>query len=158
MKKQIFREKTLEHFSSPEQLNDYIKVSNPGIWLTLTVIVVLLLGVCVWGVFGRLDTKIPVVVIVQDDTMVCYIRENEIDIVKLGIPVELNGKVYQVNKICDFPVELGDDFDSYFYHISGLQNGEWVYKVDLESGNLSDGIYCAEMVIDSVSPASFVTN
>ncbi len=44
----IFREKSMERVSSPEQLNDYIKVTNPGIWLTLAAVIVLLIGFIVW--------------------------------------------------------------------------------------------------------------
>ncbi len=30
MENQIFRKKSIERVSSPEQLNDYVRVSNPG--------------------------------------------------------------------------------------------------------------------------------
>ena len=53
-KEGIFREKSLERISEPEQLHDYIRVTSPGIWLVLLAVVVLLAGVFVWGVFGRL--------------------------------------------------------------------------------------------------------
>ena len=35
MSDQIFRKKSLDRISSPEQLNDYIRVANPGIWMIL---------------------------------------------------------------------------------------------------------------------------
>ncbi len=54
-KQSVFREKSLERISEPEQLHDYIKVTSPGIWLVLIAVVVLLAGVLVWGVFGRLQ-------------------------------------------------------------------------------------------------------
>ena len=47
-KKQIFRKKTLERISSPEQLTDYLHVTNPGIWVLFAVII-LLLGVFLRG-------------------------------------------------------------------------------------------------------------
>ena len=31
-KKQVYREKSLERMSSPEQLNDYLKVTKPMVW------------------------------------------------------------------------------------------------------------------------------
>ena len=34
----IFRKKSLERISSPEQLNDYIKVSNPSVWIIIIAI------------------------------------------------------------------------------------------------------------------------
>lgn len=37
MKQELFRKKTLDHLSSPEQLTDYIRVSNPAMWMVLSV-------------------------------------------------------------------------------------------------------------------------
>ena len=57
MSDQIFRKKSLDRISSPEQLNDYIRMANPGIWMILAAVIILLAGVCVWGIFGHLDTN-----------------------------------------------------------------------------------------------------
>ena len=50
----IFRQKSIDRISSPEQLHDYIKVSSPSSWVVLIAIIVLLVGVMVWGVFGTI--------------------------------------------------------------------------------------------------------
>ena len=55
MKNSIFREKNLTQVSSPEQLNDYIRVSTPAVWLVLTAMVLLLTGVVLWGCLGTLE-------------------------------------------------------------------------------------------------------
>ena len=54
MNDKIFRKKSVDKMSSPEQLNDYIKVTSPGIWMVLAAIAIFLAGVCVWGIFGKL--------------------------------------------------------------------------------------------------------
>ncbi len=43
----IFRKASLDRVLSPEQLNDYIKISRPSVWLILGTVIVLLIGVCV---------------------------------------------------------------------------------------------------------------
>ena len=53
MGKTIFRQKSMQKITSPEQMNDYIRVSNPSVWMILAAVIVLLAGVCVWGVFGH---------------------------------------------------------------------------------------------------------
>ena len=53
----IFREKSLERVSSPEKLNDYIKVSNPSIWLVLAAIIILLIGATIYAIFGTVEMK-----------------------------------------------------------------------------------------------------
>ena len=77
MNDKIFRKKSIDRMSSPEQLNDYIKVTNPGVWMALAAIVILLIGVCVWGVFGKLETKLPVAAVSQDGQTVLYVKEND---------------------------------------------------------------------------------
>ena len=48
----IFRQKSIDKVSSPEKLDDYIRVTTPGVWITITAIVILLVGTIVWGTFG----------------------------------------------------------------------------------------------------------
>ncbi len=51
----IFRKKSIERVSSPEQLNDYIRVTTPSVWLILIAIIILIIGTLIWGVFGRIE-------------------------------------------------------------------------------------------------------
>lgn len=48
----IFRKKSIERVSGPEELNDYIRVTTPSVWIVLLAIVVLLAGVLAWSIFG----------------------------------------------------------------------------------------------------------
>ena len=54
-KKSVFREKSMERVSSPEQLNDYIRVTTPSVWLVLLALVILLAGILAWSIFGRVE-------------------------------------------------------------------------------------------------------
>jgi hypothetical protein len=51
----IFRQKSLDRISSPEQLNDYIRVTTPSVWLVLTAIILLLVGIVAWSIFGTVE-------------------------------------------------------------------------------------------------------
>jgi len=50
----IFRQKSIDKVSSPEKLDDYIRVTKPSVWITLAAIGILLVGTIVWGIFGEL--------------------------------------------------------------------------------------------------------
>ena len=50
----IFRQKSIDKVSSPEKLDDYIRVTTPSVWITITAIIILLVGTIVWGTFGEL--------------------------------------------------------------------------------------------------------
>lgn len=52
MNKSLFRKKTIERVTSPEQLNDYIRVASPRVWIIIAAVLLLLTGIVVWGIFG----------------------------------------------------------------------------------------------------------
>ena len=51
----LFREKSLEQVRSPEELNDYIRVTTPSVWLVLLATTILLLGALAWAVLGTVN-------------------------------------------------------------------------------------------------------
>ena len=53
----IFRQKSLDRVASPEQLNDYIKVTTPSVWLILFATIILIVGTLFWAVFGRIQVN-----------------------------------------------------------------------------------------------------
>ena len=56
-KNTLFREKSLEKVSSPEALNDYIRVTTPSVWIVLIALVLLLVGMLVWSIFGKVTVR-----------------------------------------------------------------------------------------------------
>ena len=157
MNKQIFRKKSIDRMSSPEQLNDYIKVTNPGVWMALAAIVILLVGVCVWGVFGTLETKLSVAAVSQDGQTVLYVKEDNVASVRENMNVYIGGEVYKVTSVSAQPVTVTEGISEYARHTGELSIGEWVYVVHID-GNMPDGVYKAQVVVDSVSPLYFVFN
>lgn len=53
--KKIFRKMSLERVTAPEQLNDYIKVTTPSVWLILFATLILIVGTLFWAVFGKIQ-------------------------------------------------------------------------------------------------------
>ena len=78
MSEEIFRKKSLDKVKSPENLDDYIQVSNPGVWLLLISVIVLLAGACVWGIFGHIDSTVETSIRAENETVVCYITNDAI--------------------------------------------------------------------------------
>ena len=157
MNNQIFRKKSIDRMSSPEQLNDYIKVTNPGVWMALAAIVILLIGVCVWGVFGKLETKLPVAAVSQDGQTVLYVKEDNIASVRENMSVYVGDETYKVTSVSAQPVAVTEEISEYARHTGELSIGEWVYIVQID-GSLANGTYKAQIVTDSLSPLYFVFN
>ncbi|MBQ9420511.1 MAG: hypothetical protein IJU30_01970 [Lachnospiraceae bacterium] len=56
MENSIFRKKSLEQISSPEELNDYLHVTGPSVWLVLTAVILLLAGMLIWSSVASFDS------------------------------------------------------------------------------------------------------
>ena len=52
----LFRKESIERIQSPEQLNDYMRVTNPAIWVVLAAVILLLAGMLIWGASARIDS------------------------------------------------------------------------------------------------------
>lgn len=48
----IFRKEVVKKFNKPDDLTDYLKVLSPKIWIILVAIIVLMIGVTIWGYFA----------------------------------------------------------------------------------------------------------
>lgn len=135
----LFREKSLKRISSPEELDGYIKVSNPSVWLIFGAILMLTIGLCAWVIFGRLEQCIPATASVQDGTMSVTVRAAQTDVLKNGMEVRVEGE----------PIGTVSQIDL-------LPDGS--YLLEVAESTLADGIYDVEIVVESLSPLYFILN
>ena len=66
----LFRKESMERIQSPEQLNDYMRVTNPAMWVVLAAVILLLAGMLVWGASAKIDSYASGTAQVEDGTMV----------------------------------------------------------------------------------------
>lgn len=157
MNNQLFRQKSVDKVSSPEQLNEYIRVANPGVWMVLAAIVILLAGVIVWGCIGHLDTTLAAAVVADGGEAVIYVKESDAPKLDIGMTVRAGEWESTITEISAEPIKVDDMLSEYAVHASGLTMGEWAYIVKI-SGAPADGVHKAEIVIESISPISFILN
>ena len=152
-------EKKIKKVNSPEQLNQYIRLSNPGVWVLLIAIVVLLIGVCIWGIYGKIDTKIKSVVVSDSYNSYLYVKEENLSKIKSGMQVELGNdeNTYEIVSIEETPEKVTEELDEYIRHLGDFQIGEWIYKCKLNK-NIKEGNYSANIIIESISPMTFIIN
>lgn len=58
MENKIFRDKSVEKISDPEQLDDYIKVTHPAGFLFLGAVFLLIISFMIWASLGTLDVTV----------------------------------------------------------------------------------------------------
>ena len=147
----------MNRISSPEQLQDYVRVANPGLWMVLSAIVILLAGVIVWGFIGKIDTTMGVAIVTDTGNAVIYVSESDVEKIEIGMTVRCEDKEYTITDIAKTPIRVDSSFTDYAIHASGLTVGEWVYAVSID-GEHSDGVQKADIVIERISPISFILN
>ena len=157
MNKQLFKKSSMDKVSSPEQLQDYVRVANPGLWMVISAIVILLAGVVVWGIIGKIDTTLPTAIVTDDGKAVIYIGESDVEKLEVGMIVRSGEKEYEITDIAKEPIKVDESLTDYAIHASGLSVGEWVYIVSIDDEH-SDGVQKADIVIESISPISFILN
>ena len=135
--KTLFRKKSLDRISSPEQLQDYMRVTNPGIWMVLVAVIALLVGLLVCSVVGRIETKIAVECDAEQGTITVAMPPQEGEKVEPGM----------VLRIADREVPIEYVFQS-----------EEDKFIATAKSDLEDGVYDGTIVTESISPISFLLN
>ena len=151
----IFRKKSLDRISSPEQLNDYIRISSPGIWILLAAVIILLIGIGVWCIFGTVESNLYVCAVSDGSETWCYIREEDKSGVEENMIVEIEGEKSPLGEISTLPEAVRESFPEYARHVGNLKAGEWVYRAKL-SVKLPEGIYDAKIITEQLNPLSFL--
>ena len=139
MGEELFRKKSIDKVKSPDNLDDYIRVSNPSVWLLLISVIMLLIGACVWSIFGHVDSAVPSLVRVQNEGAVCYVAEEDITSIRDGMLVEYADSEAHI-------IKVGDKSD---------QGYECALDADTYP---ADGMYEGKVVVKRYKPISFVMN
>lgn len=137
MEKSIFRKKSMDKINSPENLDDYIRVTGPSLWLILGAIIALLIGFCAWGALGTIETRTIVGAVVSDGNVVCQCNADILSSVKKRLD---NGEkvIFEMNG------QQGS--------LSGYDEETWAVYGNIR---LEDTIGSAE-IIENIKPMSLL--
>lgn len=129
----LFRKKTIDRISSPEDLTDYLKVTNPGIWVILLAVIVLLAGIFVWSCAGTLETTAKATVIVVDHTALVVMTDS--NVISEGMPLRVSTESAS---------------------IAGVQYDDYGRMIGLAELMLPDGTYEGTVITDQTRPIDFL--
>lgn len=134
-KSNIFRQRSLDRISSPEQLTDYLRVTNPGIWVLLAAIIMLLGGLFAWSMVGRLETLADGVALVENGQAQIMVTDSGNGEIQSGMTVRFGSDEYEITTV------EKDDFER---------------TVALAPVNEADGKYDVKIVTESIHPIKFL--
>ena len=138
MGKKLFRSD--DKISTPNQLQDYIRVTNPAVWTILLAVVLLLTGFVIASIFTKIETTVDVIASVQSGVATFSVNTDSADARKL--------KVGQTVRFTTQGIES---------KIVALESYEAVVNATVLV-NIPDGTFSAVVVTDIVSPISFIIN
>lgn len=139
MKEELFRKKSLNRVKSPENLEDYIQVSRPSIWMLLISILILLVGTVIWFVFGNIDSTKPATIYIEGTESVCYIAPEDIYEIRNGMIVKFDNHKAEIT------------------HIGEIKEQGYLCSLTMEE-TLPDGYYKGKVVVDTLKPIQFILN
>ncbi|MCR4633499.1 MAG: hypothetical protein K5648_05175 [Erysipelotrichaceae bacterium] len=136
MEKSIFREKKIEELNSPDELNEYLKVTSPSVGLVMAAVIVLLAGMIVWACVGEIRTETGAKAQVQGNEVTVYVTGERAALLDKGDLIEIEGESVKVTKT---------EFDEY-----GRAVGKAVVN------NIKEGSYEVKVIVESIRPISFL--
>ncbi len=158
MSNSIFRKSSIDRMNSPEQLNEYIRVARPGVWLVLAAIILLLIGVIVWSIFGSVTSVVDVAVFADGgDGLVCYIPADSAEDIRAGMTVTIaDDTSVTVVSVSEAAYDIAEG-EQYMLQYSGISAADGYCIVKLSGDGIESGIYQGEILVEQIRPITFVT-
>lgn len=166
----IFRKESIDRISSPDQLDEYIRVQNPGVWAVLITLVALLGAGLIWACTAKLETTVSAFGIMDNghpnDTVYCYLRKDAGGIAaigqmaKLSYVAEYTGTVTAISGPFTYQ-NIAQDLlggNTYAIYMADIREGNEYYQVTITGKNLPNAAFDVTIIADSVTPISFLLN
>lgn len=160
---QRFRQEALEKASSSEDLNEYIRVARPSVWLVLGAIIIFLVSFLIWGIFGSMDTSFKVAGFAENGVLTCYLRKTEYEQLTSDTQIQANSSdlgSYQGQGTLESDTAIRKRYlhNVNFLTALELNDGDWRYHVDIPATAMPDGTTEVTFITESTNFLSFVLN
>ena len=163
----VFRKKSLERIQSPDQLDDYIHVVSPGVWMVLGALVLLLAGGGVWASVGTIEETVPAALVVRGGEATCYVAQGRssevspgdtlhVEAGSSGGPASDDAAGSTVVRLDETPVAASEAVALAGDPAAAALDGDaWAAAVQVET-DLPDGVYAADVVTASYHPLALL--
>ena len=136
-KDQLYLKNSLDGIRSPDQLQDYMHVTSPSVWMILTAVIVLLTGLIICAALGTIEVTKNVSWIVENGVAEGSVRGDEWTEITTEMPIRIKGELFNIRSI------------------ETAENGMTTVYADV---SLQDGTYDGTIVTESITPISFLWN
>ncbi len=130
----FFRRQAVEEMSSPDDLDKYLRVTNPSVWISLLAVIFLLAGLFAWAALGTINTSITTSAVRIGDKVMTFASNDQTDEITAGDDVYVGNVSGRVANVQEFPYSkdevrmiLGND-----YLTETLMKDNWAHMVTIE--------------------------
>ena len=125
MDETIFRKKSLDRIASPESLGDYLRVTNPAVWMILAAVILLIVGMLIWSASAQIDSfATGTAQVTNGSVRIVFDDPKTAGNVQIGAKVEIGDTEARVTGVGT------DETGAVFaYAVSGLPDGNYPAKV-----------------------------
>ena len=159
MENQLFRQKSINRISSPEELHDYLRVTSPKLWMILGAIAAILIGFVVYASTATMENTLPIKAEVQifetDPDAPEEEGAQQNNIVSSRLPVSWLDTVKTGMKV---RIGTEDGVVGWIATLDGDDEISLIIDMDNDFIPLQSGTYDAELVLESTTPISFLWN
>ena len=161
-RREIFTKKASDKLRSPDDLDEYVRVTNPSVWVVLAACVVLMIGMFAWGIFGTAETSVGATATCVKGEVVGFLPAEQASKVHVGDSANVGGELMEVASISAVPLSrmeareiVGSD-----YLANTLVGDDWTYLVrfggDGEVGFAEGVPLTANVTTENIPPLSVI--
>ncbi len=141
----------------PGDLNQYIRLTTISTWMVLMAILVFVIGMVIWGFFGRLTVSVQAVAVSNSNNVTLHIPEDQVSRIKQDSELVINDSSVPIGNINDNAVteKAGEVLDEYQRSLANLTENQKVLVIN-RTMEIPDGSYSASIVLEQIKPFSFL--
>ena len=93
----LYRKESIERIQSPEQLNDYLHITNPTVWVILAAVIILLAGMLIWSNYAYIGSRATGMAQVEGGVMTVQFDDDSLaSNVTAGMTVTAGGSTAEI--------------------------------------------------------------
>ena len=140
--KEVFRRSTMNRISSADELDHYIKVTNPSAWVITIAAILLVAGVIGWAVIAIVPVTVNTTGVAYEipdykTTVLCWVDKATADkIEKSGTKASIDGVEAKSVTVDHTPMSSSEvvSFLGNKFYLESIDISDWNYLVAIEPG------------------------
>lgn len=164
-KKDLYREKSVDKFTSADELNNYTKANHPSLWVLLSALLCIAVGFLIWTFVGDISITVSASASVEDDIATLYIHNEEAKPVDAKQEVLINDSFFIITEKSSNPEKVTQEFmneNPKIVELGKFKLNDYYIAASAElkasESKVSNGTYSSEITVEHIKPIKFIFN